>query len=42
MDLVEQYFLLNIKKGKLKVINEPEKALHFIFSKGCGFEHLSV
>ncbi len=35
-------FPIEYKKGKVKVINNPEKALHFIFSNGCGFEHLSV
>ena len=30
------------KNGKLKVENSPDKVLHFIFSWGCGFEHLSV
>ena len=30
------------KKGKMIVVNVVDKALHFIFSWGCGFEHLSV
>lgn len=35
-------FPIEYKKGKVKVINDIEKALHFCFSWGCGFEHLSV
>ena len=35
-------FPVEYKKGKSKVINDVDKALHFIFSWGCGFEHLSV
>ena len=30
------------KNGKLKIDKAPDKVLHFIFSWGCGFEHLSV
>lgn len=30
------------KNGKIKVNNSIDKTLHFIFSNGCGFEHLSV
>lgn len=35
-------FPIEYKNGKVKVINRIDKALHFIFSWGCGFEHLSV
>lgn len=35
-------FPIEYKKGKVKVIRDIDKALHFIFSNGCGFEHLSV
>lgn len=35
-------FPIEYKKWKLKVVNDIDKALHFIFSVGCGFEHLSV
>lgn len=35
-------FPIEYKKGKVKVVNDIDKALHFIFSWGCGFEHLSV
>lgn len=35
-------FPIEYKKGKMKVVNDVDKALHFIFSWGCGFEHLSV
>lgn len=35
-------FPIEYKKGKIKIINNIDKALHFIFSWGCGFEHLSV
>ena len=30
------------KNGKLKIDNSLKKTLNFIFSWGCGFEHLSV
>lgn len=30
------------KNGKIKIDQSIDKALHFIFSWGCGFEHLSV
>lgn len=33
---------IEYKKGKIKVVKDIDKALHFIFSWGCGFEHLSV
>lgn len=35
-------FPIEYKNGKVKVINNIDKVLHFIFSWGCGFEHLSV
>ena len=35
-------FPIEYKKGKLKIINDIDKALHFIFSWGYEFEHLSV
>lgn len=35
-------FPVEYRKGKLKIENGIDKALHFIFSWGCGFEHLSV
>lgn len=35
-------FPVYYKNGKLKVDNSLEKALHFKFSWGAGFEHLSV
>ena len=35
-------FPVEYKKGKVKVVNKLDEALHFIFSWGCGFEHLSV
>ncbi len=35
-------FPIEYKKGKLKIINDIDKSLHFVFSWGCGFEHLSV
>ena len=35
-------FPIEYKKGKVKVIKNINKALHFMFSWGCGFEHLSV
>lgn len=35
-------FPIEYKNGKVKIINDIDKALHFIFSWGCGFEHLSV
>ena len=35
-------FPIEYRKGKMKVVNDVDKALHFIFSWGCGFEHLSV
>lgn len=30
------------KNGKMKISNKLEENLNFIFSTGCGFEHLSV
>ena len=35
-------FPIEYKNGKVKVIKNIDKVLHFIFSWGCGFEHLSV
>lgn len=35
-------FPIEYKKGKTKVITDNDKVLNFIFSFGCGFEHLSV
>ena len=35
-------FPIEYKNGKVKIINNLDKALHFIFSWGMGFEHLSV
>lgn len=35
-------FPIEYKKGKVKVVKDIDKALHFMFSWGCGFEHLSV
>ena len=35
-------FPIEYKNGKVKIINDIDKALHFIFSWGCEFEHLSV
>ena len=35
-------FPVEYKNGKVKIIKDIDKALHFIFSWGCGFEHLSV
>ena len=35
-------FPVEYKKGKVKIVKDIDKALHFIFSWGCGFEHLSV
>ena len=35
-------FPIEYKNGKVKIDNRIDKALHFIFSWGCGFEHLSV
>lgn len=35
-------FPVYYKKGKAKIDNSVDKVLHFIFSVGCGFEHLSV
>ena len=35
-------FPIEYKKGKVKVVKGIDKALHFMFSWGCGFEHLSV
>lgn len=35
-------FPIEYKKGKVKIVKDIDKALHFIFSWGCGFEHLSV
>ena len=36
------YFPTYFKNGKLKIDNDMNNALHFIFSNGCGWEHLSV
>lgn len=35
-------FPIEYKNGKVKIVKDIDKALHFIFSWGCGFEHLSV
>lgn len=35
-------FPIEYKNGKIKVNKDIDKALHFIFSWGCGWEHLSV
>lgn len=35
-------YKITYKNGKLKVSNKYEDNLNFIFSWGCGFEHLSV
>lgn len=35
-------FPVYYKNRKVKVVNDIDKALHFIFSWGCGYEHLSV
>lgn len=35
-------FPVEYQKGKVKINRDIDKALHFIFSWGCGFEHLSV
>lgn len=35
-------FPIEYKKGKIKVDRNYDKVLHFIFSNGCGWEHLSV
>ena len=35
-------FPVYYKNGKVKIEQNIGKALHFIFSWGCGFEHLSV
>lgn len=35
-------YMITYKNGKPIIDLKPEKTLHFIFSWGCGFEHLSV
>jgi len=35
-------FPIEYKNGKVKIVKDIDKALHFMFSWGCGFEHLSV
>lgn len=35
-------FPIEYRKGKVKVNQNIDEALHFIFSKGLGWEHLSV
>lgn len=35
-------FPVTYKNGKVKVDNSMDNALHFIFSNGCGWEHLSI
>ena len=35
-------FPIEYKNGKVKIVKDINKALHFMFSWGCGFEHLSV
>lgn len=36
------YYPVEYKNGKVKIKQDINKVLHFIFSTGCGFEHLSV
>lgn len=33
---------IEYKNGKVKIKKDYNSVLHFIFSSGCGFEHLSV
>lgn len=40
--LAGSVFKTYLKNGKLKIDNNIGEVLHFIFSWGCGFEHLSV
>lgn len=35
-------FPIEYRNGKVKIVKDIDKALHFMFSWGCGFEHLSV
>lgn len=35
-------FPIEYKNGKVRIVKDIDKALHFMFSWGCGFEHLSV